>query len=207
MINPLALKDDVSQQAERDMVFLGGRGVLNGLRPPMVTRLTALETQLTFEHPVHLLHLLPQSVQTPHLLGFQGQSVGGEILAAVSRHEYFETSGQTTNVMPIRVGTETLERLAIQASIVFQLANEVPSIILETLQQPMRRIPGIKDHKFRLTLQPVAGIAEEFQRQIDFGRAALVPDPEAQRNAPEAIGPDGSRDLILYTRARSGRRL
>src|SRR5919197_3307673 len=149
---------------------------LSPRRPP-VARLTGPQAQLILQRFDDLLDLVANFVGLPDLVACQAQPVRRIVFAAVSHHNDSESPGQRADGMPVRVPAKGFQRLAREGPILLQLAHEIPAIIPDALEQRLRGIPRIEQDKAGLELEPVAGITQQLQRQVKFGRAAFPPDP------------------------------
>jgi hypothetical protein len=91
------------------------------------------------------------------------------------------------------------------------LAANIPPVVPEALQQFLRGIPGVKQHKSGLTLEPMARITAQLQGQVVFGGAPFVPHAEGAGNTDLAVGPDEEdhrdpkEDLAVLMRPDPGR--
>jgi hypothetical protein len=57
------------------------------------------------------------------------------------------------------------DRLSIEATILLQTADNRPTIVTNALEQGLRGIPGIKEHRGRATAQVMTGMAEQLSGQ------------------------------------------
>jgi hypothetical protein len=157
---------------------------------PLGARLTAGQAELVLTHPDDFLDLGPEAIAPPYLSRGPPEAVGGVILGAVSDDQDFQPPGQPTAVGPIRVPPVGPNRLAIEAAVLLQTADKVPTSVPNPLQQGFRGIPGVKEPRLRATAQPVAGLAEPLQSKDILRRPALMPEAYAQRAAERPVGPD-----------------
>jgi hypothetical protein len=176
---PFPLQDTKGDQAA---------GQVMPLRP-LGTRLTAIEPELIFTDADDFLDLSTHLIESADLRGRQRQAVGGKVFGAVSNDQHFQASTQPAALRPIGVAPIGSERLAIEAAILLETTDEIPSIVTNALQQGFRGIPGVKEDILWATVQAVAGIAEELQGQRLLGGATFAPELHAQRNPGPAIGP------------------
>src|SRR5215510_15922991 len=112
---------------------------------------------------------MPFPVQRTHLLGGEGQPVGRRVFAAVSHHKALESPGSTAYSVPGGLREIAHERTPYKAPILFELADKLPPIVTEALQELLRGIPGVKQDKSGLTLEPIARITEQLQSQVVLG--------------------------------------
>jgi SOS response associated peptidase (SRAP) len=133
---------------------------------------------------------MPLFVVCPYLWGGEGQPVSRVVLAAVSHHEHLQTTRQCPNRLPIRLLEVRTHRLTVKRAIFLQLADEVPPVIPEALEEFFRGIPGVNQDKRGLALEPMARLAQEFQGQRILGDSPFVPPAEGERHAMLTVGPD-----------------
>jgi hypothetical protein len=79
------------------------------------------------------------------------------------------------------------DRVAIEPAVLLQMADEIPPVVQNPLQQRLRRMPGIKQHILRSTAQTIASIAEQLQGQRILRRSAATPQANAHRDAQAPI--------------------
>src|SRR5688500_11659766 len=113
---------------------------------PLGARLTAGQVELVLTNSKDFLDLSPEARDSPDLSRWQHQAVGGVILGAVSDDQDLQASGQPTAVRPIGVPPVGTNRLAIEAAVLLQTADKVPSVVPNTLQKGFGGIPGVKEH-------------------------------------------------------------
>src|SRR5262249_61928787 len=140
-------------------------------RSPPVARLTGLQAQLILQVFDDFLGLVANFISLPDLVACQAQPVRRIVFAAVSHHNDSDSPGQRADGMPVRVPAKGFQRLALEGPILLQLAYEIPAISPNALEQRLRGIPRIEQDKAGLELEPVAGITQQLQRQVKFGRA------------------------------------
>ena len=58
------------------------------------------------------------------------------------------------------------ERMPIEAAILLEAAHEVPPIVAKAFEQGFGGIPRLKEHILGLTMQPIAGIAQQLQGEL-----------------------------------------
>jgi hypothetical protein len=51
------------------------------------------------------------------------------------------------------------DRLTMEPAILFEAADAIPPVVPKTLEEGFRRIPGITEDIFGVTVQPMTGIA------------------------------------------------
>jgi hypothetical protein len=86
------------------------------------------------------------------------------------------------------------EGTPLEAPILLELADKIPAIIAEPLQELFRRIPRVEEDKLGLTAQAIACIAQQLQGQIELGGTSFMPEPKGQRNANLPVRPDQQDD-------------
>jgi hypothetical protein len=136
-------------------------------RPPIAC-LTGLKTQVAFEGPEDLLHGLPLCVMGADLLGAQAQPVGRVVLAAVSHHQYLQFPRQLVRGVPVRLPQILRQRRPLEPPILLQLADKVPAIITDALEELLRRIPRIEQDSLRFPPQTMPCITQKFQGEFAF---------------------------------------
>ena len=92
--------------------------------------------------------------------------------------------------MPVGLREIAHERTPFKAPILFELADTIPSIVPDALQEFLRGIPGVKQDKSGLTLEPIARLTEQRQSQVVLGGTPFVLHTEGERNADLAVRPD-----------------
>ena len=121
-------------------------------------------------------------------------------------------AGQTACRLPVGLTEISRQRAALQTPILLELTRQVPAGIPKSLEQCLRRIPRIKQHKLRPTSEPIAGVAQQLQGKIELGWSPFVPDPKGQGNTALSIRPhqqhhgDAKDDLRVFARPDPGRR-
>src|SRR5918997_3163090 len=189
-LKTFTLYNQVGHQTQGNVMGLGlGLRISRFLGRPRVACLTALEVELTLQHPDHFFDFLAYPIKLAHLRGGQAQSVGRVVRAAVFHHPYLDLSRQKTHCLPIRLAQILVQRSPLKASILFKPAHKVPAVVAYPLQQRLGGIPRIKQHQLRLTFKPVTRITEQLQGQLKFGGATLLPYPKANGNTQLTIGP------------------
>jgi hypothetical protein len=154
---------------------------------PLRARLTAGQAELILADANHFLDLCPYSVVATDLGGRQRQAIGGVVLLAVSDNAHFQPPAQSADLRPIWVAPMVTERRPVEPAIFLEAAHEVPSIVTNPLQQRFRRIPGVKEHILRVTMQAIPSIAEQLQCEV-----VLRGPPLRQRRRPSGIRPTPS---------------
>ena len=132
---------------------------------PLRTGLTAGAAQLILAHPDHGLDWGPDAIQTAHLGGCQCAAIRRLGLGAVSDDHDVQASCEPAGLCPLGMAPIGPERVAAEAAVLLEAADDRPPIVANPLQEGLRGIPGLKEHRLRAAAPMMAGLAEQLQGQ------------------------------------------
>jgi hypothetical protein len=126
---------------------------------PLRARLTATQPGLIPTDPEHFFNLGADAIQPADLGRRQRETIGGQVLGAVSDDQDLQATAQPSWLRPRGGAPIGPQGWPVDAAILLQPTGDPPPVIPNPLQQGLRRLPGVKEHVPRVTAQAVAGLA------------------------------------------------
>src|SRR5262249_10091516 len=159
------------------------------LLSPFRACLTAGQAQLILADPDHFLDLCAQAIESAHLRSRKCRLMGGFLLLAVSPPQHLGPPAEPAAFGPVGVPPMMTERVTIAPPILFETAHEIPAIVANPFEQTFGGVPGLKEHILGVATQTIAGIAEQFQRELVLRRAAFPPQQHPERDPQRPLRP------------------
>ena len=102
---------------------------------PLGARLTARQTELILAHFNDFLDLGTGAIEAADLCRRQCETMGGEILGAVSDNQDFQPPSQPASLGPVGMAPLGPKRLPIEPAILFETADKIPAVISNALEE------------------------------------------------------------------------